>query len=283
MDDLPDAGGASAATLDSLARIYPAGAVLFEEGDPGSRMYVVRTGRVKIARRVAGADVTLAVLGPGEFFGEMAVLEKLPRTATATVLDDARLIEVDESSFELLVRRSEISSRLLRRLSARLREADRQLQALLASNGAARVLVLLRALALPADEAGLRVLPDTVSREELAVRAGMHARDAAKHFDRLLAAGVLVAAGPGYRLASEPILHEYALFLELQETYEPLTVEELAALSGLPEDEVRRIVRRITDARLRAPAGPAQAERLANAYQRYLELKRRFEYPGTPE
>lgn len=282
---LPGSGpGGSAllggAALDSLARPYAAGAVLFEEGDPGSRMYVLRSGRVKIAKRVGGAEVTLAILGPGDFFGEMALLEKLPRTATATVLEDARLIEVDESTFESLVRRStEISVRLLRRLSARLREADRQIQALLAKSGSVRVLETLRTLALPADSTGLRPLPPGLSREEIAIRAGLRAADASRIFDRLLAAGVLVAVNGSPALARESVLHDYALYLDLQETYDPLTAEELAELSGLPEEEVHRIVRRLLDARLADPGARPHEQRLADTYQSFLELKRRFEYP----
>lgn len=269
-----------AASLDALARPYLAGAVLFEEGDPGSRMYVLRSGRVKIAKRVAGAEVTLAILGPGDFFGEMALLEKLPRSATATVLEDARLIEVDETTFESLLRRSsEISVRLLRRLSARLREADRQIQALLAKSGSARVLETLRSMALPADDAGRRPLPANLTREEVAIRAGLRNSEADRIFDRLLASGVLLVEGGLTCLSRESVLHDYSMYLELQETYDPLTAGELAELSGLPEDEVHRIVRRLLDARLTDPTARAHEQRLADTYQTYLELKRRFEYP----
>lgn len=274
-------GSASgAAALDSLARPYSQGAVLFEEGDPGSRMYVLRTGRVKIAKRVGGAEVTLALLGPGDFFGEMALLEGLPRTATATVIEDARLIEVDESTFESLVRRSsEISVRLLRRLSARLREADRQIQALLAKGGVSRVVETLRSFAGVVDEDGLRSLPADLVLDEVAVRAGLQATEAARAFDRLVAAHVLVPSPDGsMRLAPDRVLHDYSLYLELQETYDPLTASELAELSGLPEEEVHRIVRRLLDARIRGPGAHPGARHLADTYQSYLELKRRFEY-----
>lgn len=270
-----------AGALDALARPYPAGAVLFQEGDPGSRMYVLRSGRVKIAKRVGGADVTLAILGAGEFFGEMALLEGLPRSATAVVLEDSRLIEVDETTFDSLVRRStEFSMRLLRRLSARLREADRQILQILAKSGLVRVLDTLREMALPpqADGGGLRPLPSNGSlHEEIARRAGLPSSDAAAVFGRLVAAGVLVVGEGRYALAGEALLQDYALYLELQETYDPLSAQELAELSGLPEDEVHRIVRRLLDARLES-AGTG-ARRVADTYQSYLELKRRFEYP----
>jgi hypothetical protein len=66
-------------------REFPAGAVVFEEGDPGSRMYVIHSGEVRIVKRVGAREVELARLGPGEAFGEMALLERQPRSATAVV------------------------------------------------------------------------------------------------------------------------------------------------------------------------------------------------------
>jgi len=278
-------GGAdqNPAALDALARVYAAGAVLFEEGDPGSRMYVLRSGKVRISKRVAGADVTLAALGPGDFFGEMALLEKLPRTATATVVEEARLIEVDESTFESLVRRSsEISVRLLRRLSARLREADRQIQTLLAKSGASRMLETLRSLAGHEDDRGARPLPEGTSTEEVIIRAGLRNEEGERVWKRLFAAGVLRESGGRFVLAAESLLQEYALYLDLQESYDPLTAEELAELSGLPEEEVHRIVQRLLEARIGDPSRRSRAQHLMDGYQQYLELKRRFEYPdGT--
>src|SRR2546430_13473232 len=120
------------ASLEHLVRKHPAGTVLFREGDAGRSMYVIRSGKVSIWKHIAESEITLDVLGPGEFFGEMALLEGLPRSAGATVLEDAHLIEVDQVAFETLVKKnSEVAMRLLRRLSARLREADRQIHALM--------------------------------------------------------------------------------------------------------------------------------------------------------
>lgn len=282
--DSTQAEASGGATLDSLARLYQANAVLFEEGDPGSRMYVLRSGRVKIAKRVGGCEVTLALLGPGDFFGEMALLEKLPRSATATVLEDARLIEVDESMFEsLLTRSTEISVRLLRRLSSRLREADRQIQALLAKSGASRLLETLRSLAQGKNADGMRTLPPGLSRDDLTSRSGLQTADAVLVLQRLFAAGVLTETSTGAMLlASEQVVADYSLYLELQETYDPLTAGELAELSGLPPEEVHRIVRRLIDARLNDPATRSGAKHMVDSYDQYLHLKRRFEYGEAP-
>src|ERR1700682_2952677 len=147
-------------SLEHLVRKHPSGTVLFREGDRGQTMYVIRSGKVNISKRIADTEITLAVLGPGEFFGEMALLEGLPRSAGASVVEDAQLIELEQKSFETLVRKNgEIAVRLMRRLSSRLRAADRQIQALMSRSGAARALSLVRNMAEPPDREGLRFLP----------------------------------------------------------------------------------------------------------------------------
>ena len=71
--------------LERFARDFAAGTVLFEEGQPGDFMYVVQSGEVEIRRQVGETERVLAVLPPGEFFGEMAILNGRPRSATAVV------------------------------------------------------------------------------------------------------------------------------------------------------------------------------------------------------
>ena len=69
--------------LERFAREFPAGAVLFEEGQPGRDMYIIVSGEIEIRRQVGGSERVLAVLPAGEFFGEMAILNGRPRSATA--------------------------------------------------------------------------------------------------------------------------------------------------------------------------------------------------------
>ena len=88
MTDVSDA-------LSRFARDYDAGTVLFEEGQPGDYMYVVQQGEVEIRRQVGQAERVLAVLSSGEFFGEMAILNSKPRSATAVVSEDAKLLVIE--------------------------------------------------------------------------------------------------------------------------------------------------------------------------------------------
>src|SRR5438105_14225317 len=175
-------------SVEHLVRRHPSGTVLFREGDRGQTMYVIRSGRVNISKRIGDSEITLAVLGPGEFFGEMALLEGLPRSAGATVVEEALLIEVEQGAFATVVRRnSEIAVRLMRRLSSRLREADRQIQALMSRSGAARALSLVRTLAEGPDQGGRRLLPDDLTPDVVAARAGLagdEARRVQRSFER---------------------------------------------------------------------------------------------------
>ena len=106
----------------------PAGQFIFREGDPGNEMYIIETGAVEIIRSVRGAQ-PLAVLEPGDFFGEMAILEDQPRFASARVKENARLLRIDRSAFAELVQQNfEIAVRIMRKLALRLRRTEQSLQ-----------------------------------------------------------------------------------------------------------------------------------------------------------
>lgn len=257
-----------------LVRRHPAGTVLFREGEAGEKMFLIRAGKVNIVKRIAESEITLAVLGAGEFFGEMALLENLPRSAGATVVEDAQLIEIEQEHFETLVRtRGEIALRMLRRLSGRLREAGRQIQALMSRSGAARALSLLRTLAEPPAADGTRFLPAGTTIAELTARAGLKTDEAERVAHTFQRAGLLVRRGDRLALGPEKLLNEFLLYVELQEQYDPLDVTELAELTGLPERQAHAIVKRVLAARLAEARGGE-----ADTYTTYLSLKQRFEY-----
>jgi CRP-like cAMP-binding protein len=114
-----------------FGREFARGAVVFREGEPGGPMYVVQRGRVRIAKRAGGGERVLATLGPGDFFGEMAILCGQPRSATATCVEEARLLVVEARSFEAMLRaNAEIAVRMIRVLAERLQRADQEIERL---------------------------------------------------------------------------------------------------------------------------------------------------------
>lgn len=97
--------------------------ILFVEGDPGDRMYIVRSGKVRILKREGGQMNTLAEFGPGGFFGEMSLLDNSPRSATVQACEDTELAVVDQPSLtKTLQSQPSWLSALLRVLTVRLRE-----------------------------------------------------------------------------------------------------------------------------------------------------------------
>jgi CRP-like cAMP-binding protein len=122
------------AEKDGFARFlkhFPKGTVLFNEGDEGEDMYIIRTGRVAIKKRVPHGELVVAELEKGDFFGEMALLERIPRSAGAEMVEDGDLIVIGSDVFGDMVKSNpEIAVRMLRKYSMRLRETTKQFEEL---------------------------------------------------------------------------------------------------------------------------------------------------------
>jgi CRP/FNR family cyclic AMP-dependent transcriptional regulator len=103
------------------------GDVIFHKGDIGHEMYVILKGRIQIVDESPQGDRTLAVLGPGETFGEMALFDRKERSAKAAAMEDCILLALDEQRVEKLLTKN-VAIRLLfnltRMLSNRLRETN---------------------------------------------------------------------------------------------------------------------------------------------------------------
>jgi CRP-like cAMP-binding protein len=125
--------------FSQLLKRFPKGSVVFNEGDEGEEMYILRSGKVAIKKKVPHGEVTLAVLEKGDFFGEMAILERMPRSATAEMAEDGDLVVIGSDVFGDMIKNTpEIAVRMLRKYSIRLRETTRQMEQMsLAGGGSA--------------------------------------------------------------------------------------------------------------------------------------------------
>jgi CRP/FNR family cyclic AMP-dependent transcriptional regulator len=105
-------------------------AIIFDQGSAGDRAYIVRSGKVRIFMVGEGdRETSLTTLGPGEMFGEMALFERKPRSASAQAVGDTEVEAVSEAEFERLVGDPTVLQ-ILKRMSARIREVDDALEKL---------------------------------------------------------------------------------------------------------------------------------------------------------
>jgi len=170
----PDAAAALRSCMTEVT--VDRGRTLFNEGDPGDRLYVVTEGKIKLGRTAPdGRENLLAVLGPGEMFGELSLFDPGPRTATATAVTDATLAGVGHDDLQpWLTGRPEVAAHLLRALAQRLRRTNEAMADLVFSDVPGRVAKALLDLARRfgvQSEDGVHVTHD-LTQEELAQLVG---------------------------------------------------------------------------------------------------------------
>lgn len=218
--------------LERLAREFPAGTVLFEEGQPGDEMYIVVTGEVELRRQVGASERVLAVLPAGEFFGEMAILNARPRSATAVVRTAARLFVIDGTTFEAMLRaRPEIALRIVRSLAMRLDSANHHVELLLLPTPDHRVVQCLRHMAEEEiARAGLRLAQGTAilvpaRTSDIAARVGLTVDEVNGVVERLRAARLVLVARDagvdvdGFVVPEVGRLLEFLEFLNLKDRF----------------------------------------------------------------
>ena len=168
---------AAEALRGTMTRVeVPRGEAIFHEGDPGDRLYVIVEGKIKLGRASGdGRENLLAVLGPGEMFGELSLFDPGPRNAAGTAVADTVLLGVGSDDLDEWLRgRPEVARHLLRALARRLRRTNEALADLVFSDVPGRVakalLDLSERFGRPTDD-GLRVAHD-LTQEELAQLVG---------------------------------------------------------------------------------------------------------------
>lgn len=218
--------------LERFARDFKAGTVLFEEGQPGDYMYVVQSGDVEIRRQVGETQRVLAVLPAGEFFGEMAILNGRPRSATAVVRTDSKLLVIEGKTFEAMLRaRPEIALRIIKAIASRLESANQHIELLLLPTANHRVVQCLRHMA---EEqillAGQQVNQGTAILvpkriEDIAARVGLPVHEVIEVVDRLRQARLVLMTedagieGDGFIVPEVGRLLEFLEFLALKDRF----------------------------------------------------------------
>jgi len=123
-----------------LQREYADGTMIFSEHEPGEDLYVIQQGKVNITKIINNKEVLLAVLQPGDIFGEMALLENKPRSASAIANGDCVLMQINKSNFQTMVSaQPQLATKLIQLLSERIWTAYKQLENLMLKDPMARI------------------------------------------------------------------------------------------------------------------------------------------------
>jgi CRP-like cAMP-binding protein len=211
--------------FDRYGKVYPAGTTIFREGDPGEEMYIIQSGQVKIAKHTSTGEQTLVILSEGDFFGEMAVIDNEPRSASAIAHADTKLIVLNQEVFEQTMQtNAHIVKKILRNMSQRLREANRQIATLMLKDHNRRVastlLLLVHKHGRNTDKGF--VMDISLTPAELAVMVGL-AQDMNKVKDilgKLEKAKIIRMDGVQIIIISPENLEKFIKYLEMKEEFE---------------------------------------------------------------
>lgn len=172
-----------------------AGQIIFCENEPGSTLFFLQTGSVRITKIVGNKEKTLAVLPAGEIFGEMAILESAPRSATAIVEEDAKMLELDKESFsQLVTAQPTIALKLLRIFAQRISDQKRKYKIIALPDPEARIMDVFLMLA---EKKGLdieasREVSFDIEGSDVAAWAGIPPQDCARSLNNLEKNGKLI-------------------------------------------------------------------------------------------
>jgi len=109
----------------ALGKVFQGGEVIIRQGDVGDCMFVIQEGQVEVLAEKDGKEVRLAVLGEGDFFGEMAIFEREVRMATVRAIGQARVLTVDKRSFLRGIHQdASLAFRIVETMSRRIRDLD---------------------------------------------------------------------------------------------------------------------------------------------------------------
>jgi len=206
--------------FERIGKELPVGTVVFREGETGREMYVIQSGKIDIIKRVRDKEKLLATLVPGDFFGEMSVLNNNPRSASAVVSESAKVLVVEPKMFESMIRNNvEIAIRIIKMLAKRLQDADHQIENLLLKDANSRVVHTLAQLA---DTQGTKVdggIMINITIADLATRTGLDEPQVNEVMGKITKAKLGGAQADGILVTDVDKLRKFLEFLAMKEQF----------------------------------------------------------------
>ena len=179
-------------------------------------MFVIQGGRVIISKAVGDVEKVLCTLGQGEFFGEMSILCDRPRSATATVAEDAKILVIDPKTFEAMVRsNAEVAIRMIKTLAERLQAADDQISNQLFQDGSSRIVHYLATAAARAARADAQVRL-SVTGEQLPALVGVEPAQVEEVLLKLQRARIIALEADGIVIPEVAKLRHFLEFLQMK-------------------------------------------------------------------
>jgi CRP/FNR family transcriptional regulator, cyclic AMP receptor protein len=133
--------------LQRFTKTYEPGALICREGDEGDEMYIIQKGKVRVSKRFAGKTHVISVLEKGDFFGEMAIVNRIQRTATVTAIDTVELLVFDREGLQnMIARNARIAMTIIDKLCRRLQAAHLKIQHLVKRDAQGLIALHLRSL-----------------------------------------------------------------------------------------------------------------------------------------
>ncbi|WP_227814893.1 Crp/Fnr family transcriptional regulator [Nitrogeniibacter aestuarii] len=190
--------------LESLAqhmrqRVYPAGAIVVNEGDEAHGMFIVDTGALKVfVTEENGKEVTLSLLGPEDYFGELALLDEAPRSASVITVEKTTLLQISRADFnEVITANPACMQIIMRNLVGRIRELTDNVRALALIDVFGRISRVFDSMAEP--EGDMRIIRRRMTQQDLANLVGA-SREMVNRILRELVAGDYIEIHHQYML-----------------------------------------------------------------------------------
>jgi CRP-like cAMP-binding protein len=185
-----------------IERRYPRNTTIVEEGLPGDYMYILRDGRVKVTKLSEdGREKILDFLETGSFVGEMALLERGPRSASVKTLSPVRVLALSRTDFIALLRKSpDLALAVIQELSRRLRSVNEQASSLSFQRVKERTMGLLERLAKDPTEDGERLITPSLTHQQIADMVGTSRETVTRVVKDLKESGWLRQEGKRYNV-----------------------------------------------------------------------------------
>jgi len=209
--------------VEGMEKKLNADEVLFNEGDKGDVMYLIREGKIKITKGKDEDEKVLAVLKEGDFFGEMAIIDGSPRSASAIAVTPTSLLVIDKETFKSKLKENPLIEYTLETLTRRLRTTDEQIKLLTIKSEERRIIAYITTKAKESGEKtdeGIKITP--FSFENLAHITGIKEDKVKDYIKKLERANLAKIRDDSMIIKGVEDLDDYLRYIALKEKFEKM-------------------------------------------------------------